>query len=260
MKKTIFFLLSIITMCVCGQSGQKKSDGNVSVTDTLVKKEPVLPVIDPKDSLKIRYIPAKVKMDRKTLQHQKLCMEKWETAVMENRQEDVIKALENAARYKNGEACYRLGEIYKSGEGIRPDLLKADSLFYYSAVYGYKPGVDWLNSGEGVFMPDGEISMPEFPGGEEALKKYIYAKTEETFDDGSGSLGFQGRVIVRFIIEKDGSIKYAKVIQNTTPTYMFLERVIPIFFKNMPKWKPATWQGQSVRSFMTCPVIIKLMM
>ena len=110
-------------------------------------------------------------------------------------------------------------------------------------------------------MPGDEgLTEAEFPGGEEALKKYIYAKTEETFDDGSGSLGFQGRVIVRFIIEKDGSIKYAKVIQNTTPTYMFLERVIPIFFKNMPKWKPATWQGQPVRSFKICPFAIKLMM
>lgn len=64
-------------------------------------------------------------------------MKKWKTAVKGNRQKEAIEALEKAARYNSGEACYKLGEIYKSN-----DRIKSDSLFYFSTIYGYKPGIE----------------------------------------------------------------------------------------------------------------------
>lgn len=257
MKKTIFFLICIITFCACGQALQKKSDSNTTVADTTVKNGPELPVIDPTDSLKIRYIPEKVKISRKTLQQQRIWMEAWKTAVKENRQEDAFEALEKAASYDSGEACYKLAKLYKTGNEVKKDQIKSDSLFYYSAVYGYKPGIEWLNSGEGAFMLGAEIPVPQFPGGERALMQYIRDKTKETFKSSNGMVEFQGRVIVLFIVEKDGSIQHAKVVRNSY--YGSIEKDVIDIIKNMPKWKPATWQGQPVRSFFICPVVIKLM-
>lgn len=255
MKKIILSLAFITGGCGYSLSA---TDNYVEYTALLTQVDSIPSVSEQNDTLKIKYIPQKKQMSPDTLQLQKEWMEKWETAVKKNNQKEAIEALEKAAHYNNGEACYKLGEIYKSGKDAKKDQVKSDSLFFYSAVYGYKPGIEWLNSGEGVFMPGGEISMPQFPGGDEALRKYIYDKTGETFDDGSGSLGFQGRFAVMVIIEKDGSTKFAKVIKK--PHYEYIEKGLSNMFKNMPKWKPATWQGQPVRSFMICPFIIKLMM
>lgn len=99
--------------------------------------------------------------------------------------------------------------------------------------------------------------MPEYLEGEQALKNYIYEKAREMFMDNYGSMPFQDKFTAKIIIERDGSVKYVKMINNK---YLIYEKYLADIFRSMPKWKPALWEGQSVRSFMVCHFIIKLMM
>lgn len=73
--------------------------------------------------------------------------------------------------------------------------------------------------------------QPEFPGGMKAFSDYI--KRALKFPDGKR---LNGRVVVTFIVEKDGSIKEAKAVQKLSPRYdAEAVRVV----KASPKWIPA---------------------
>lgn len=88
-----------------------------------------------------------------------------------------------------------------------------------------------------------------FPGGDEALysflcNKVIYPKTARNF-------GHQGKVIVGFDVEKDGTISNIKVEKNSWPELdSEAVRVVSL----MPKWKPATIKVEIVRSYYRLPV------
>ena len=78
----------------------------------------------------------------------------------------------------------------------------------------------------------GEI-MPQFPGGEAALWDYI--KKNLRYPQEAKKKGIQGRVIVRFIIETDGSISDVKVVKSVDS---LLNNEAVRIVKSMPKWKP----------------------
>jgi len=87
----------------------------------------------------------------------------------------------------------------------------------------------------------------EYIGGETALNKYISQNIEVPND-----LDWSGRLVVQFIIEKDGSVNDVEVKGNC-PSY-FKNSIINTF-KKMPKWKPAqTSEGTSVRSQKQIPL------
>ena len=94
-----------------------------------------------------------------------------------------------------------------------------------------------------------------FPGGNEALcsflcNKVIYPKTARNF-------GHQGKVIVGFDVEKDGTISNIKVEKNSWPELdSEAVRVVSL----MPKWKPATiiGSGEPVRTHMAMPINFQL--
>ncbi len=63
-----------------------------------------------------------------------------------------------------------------------------------------------------------------------------------------------GRLIVRFIIEKDGSITHVKLetkLPKCEPCNQDAIRVV----KNMPKWKPASSDGKAVRTYVRLPIV-----
>ena len=78
----------------------------------------------------------------------------------------------------------------------------------------------------------GEI-MPQFPGGDGALLDYI--KKNLRYPTEAKNKGIQGRVIVRFCIETDGSISDVKVVK---PVDSLLNNEAVRIVKSMPKWKP----------------------
>ena len=67
--------------------------------------------------------------------------------------------------------------------------------------------------------------------------------------------GVQGKVSVKFVIEKDGSIADPVVVRGVDP---YLDKEALRVVKSMPKWKPGKQRGKPVRVSYTVPVIFKL--
>lgn len=93
----------------------------------------------------------------------------------------------------------------------------------------------------------------EFPGGQAALMKWLsqnvrYPETAQQND-------VQGRVIVKFVVEKDGSIGAATILKGVDKD---LDREALRVVKKMPKWQPGKNNGVAVRSYFNLPVVFKL--
>ena len=97
-------------------------------------------------------------------------------------------------------------------------------------------------------------SMPEFPGGQQEMMKYI-AETIK-YPVIAQENGIQGRVICQFVIEKDGRVTDIQVVRSSGDASLDkeAERVI----KTMPKWKPGKQRGKPVRVKYTIPVSFRL--
>ena len=95
--------------------------------------------------------------------------------------------------------------------------------------------------------------MPEFPGGIGECLKFLGKNIKYPVE--AQQAGAQGKVIVQFVVEKDGSIANPKVVRSIDPNLDGEAiRVISI----MPKWKPGMQKGQPVRVKYTVPVTFRL--
>ena len=97
-------------------------------------------------------------------------------------------------------------------------------------------------------------SMPEFPGGQQALFKYLSENVK--YPVIAQENGIQGRVICQFVVNKDGSIVDVEVVRSGGDPSLDKEAVRVI--KTMPKWKPGKQRGKPVRVKYTVPVNFKL--
>ena len=95
--------------------------------------------------------------------------------------------------------------------------------------------------------------MPYFPGGTNALLAYLEENIK--YPEDCEEVCVQGRVVVSFVVEKDGSISDAKVVRSVYPS---LDEEALRVVNGMPKWRPGKHNGQSVRTKYTIPVIFRL--
>ena len=91
--------------------------------------------------------------------------------------------------------------------------------------------------------------MPEFPGGMEALNTYL--RNNIRYPQEAQKAGIQGRVVIEFVISKDGSITDAEVVESVDPQ---LDAEGLRLIKNMPRWKPGMRKGQVIRVKQTLPI------
>ena len=94
--------------------------------------------------------------------------------------------------------------------------------------------------------------MPQFPGGDEAMMKFIQENT--VYPENAKKKGIGGKTFVAFTIEKDGSITDVKVLRGCDKE-CDAEAVRVV--KSMPKWKPGKVKGQPVRVNFTMPFVFK---
>lgn len=94
--------------------------------------------------------------------------------------------------------------------------------------------------------------VPSFPGGEAQLYKFIADNIHYPAE--AVKSGAQGRVVVQFEVESDGSLGNFTVIQSVSPE-LDAEAIATI--KKMPKWIPATIDGKAVKSTMSIPITFK---
>ena len=93
----------------------------------------------------------------------------------------------------------------------------------------------------------------EFPGGDRVLLDFL--KSNLVYPKVAQDSSIQGRVIVRFTIEKDGSITDVEVVRGVHPA---LDEEAVRVVNMMPKWKPGTQMGDTVRTKFTLPVLFKI--
>ena len=98
-----------------------------------------------------------------------------------------------------------------------------------------------------------KVVMPEFPGGAAECFKFLAKNIR--YPKNAQKNGVQGRVILQFVVDKDGSIDNIKVVRGISwDLNDEAKRVV----KKMPKWKPGTIGGEPARILFTLPIVFRL--
>ena len=101
-----------------------------------------------------------------------------------------------------------------------------------------------------IFVPI--ENMPQFPGGEMALMKYL---SQIKYPDMEREVGIQGTVYIGFVVEKDGSISHVEVKRGVSEG---LDEEAMKVIRKMPKWQPGMQRNKPVRVYYTLPIRFKL--
>ena len=95
--------------------------------------------------------------------------------------------------------------------------------------------------------------MPEFPGGQQELMNFLMKNVK--YPKVAQDKGTQGRVILQFVVNKDGSVVEPTVVKSVSPE---LDQEALRVIKMMPKWQPGKQNGEVVRVKYTIPVSFRL--
>jgi len=95
--------------------------------------------------------------------------------------------------------------------------------------------------------------MPMFPGGQKALMEYLAANVQ--YPESMGDTCAQGRVVVSFVVERNGSIAEPKVVKSVHPA---LDEEALRVVNAMPKWIPGSQNGERVRTKYTIPITFRI--
>ena len=95
--------------------------------------------------------------------------------------------------------------------------------------------------------------MPQYPGGQAALFEYLQKNVKYPADAEKKKV--EGRVLVTFVVNTDGSITDIEVVRKTFPS---LDAEAVRVISGMPRWKPGEQKGQKVRVKYTVPLTFRL--
>ena len=95
--------------------------------------------------------------------------------------------------------------------------------------------------------------MPEYPGGQAALFEYLQKNVKYPADAEKKKV--EGRVLVTFVVNTDGSITDIEVVRKTFPS---LDAEAVRVISGMPRWKPGEQKVQKVRVKYTVPLTFRL--
>lgn len=96
-------------------------------------------------------------------------------------------------------------------------------------------------------------TMPEFPGGDADMFRWISRNIR--YPEQAAKNNIQGRVTLQFVVEKDGSVGDVKIVRGVDPE---LDAEAVRVVKTLPKFKPATMNGEPVRVWYAFPIMFKL--
>ncbi len=95
--------------------------------------------------------------------------------------------------------------------------------------------------------------MPEYPGGEEAMMKFIQKNIQ--YPDMERENDIQGRVVVGFVVNEDGSLQDVSVKKGVSSG---IDKEALRVVRLLPKFKPGKQQGKAVRVQFVLPIMFKL--
>lgn len=150
----------------------------------------------------------------------------------------MVSNIESVAR-EIGEQIPEVAEVQQKAEQAAEEKVKT------------KPQTDTTKKKKTwVCMPE---TMPQFPGGKLMLMKYLADNIK--YPASAVKAKKQGRVIVTFIVQKDGSVTHAKIAKSIDPE---LDAEALRIVKGMPKWTPGTQNGKPVSVRYMVPVKFSL--
>jgi protein TonB len=193
------------------------------------KKEPVKPKIEPKKEIPVARETQK--FTAPVIKKDELVKEENQVKQMDKLDEKVAVGTENKEGTKD-----------RLAEAVRSDIAVAAP----PPPPAPKPEVS-----NKVF--DVVEEMPHFPGGAAALKAFLSSNTK--YPVVAQENGVQGRVIVSFVVERDGSITDVRVVRSVDPS---LDREASRVVRSMPRWSPGKQNGSAVRVKYTVPVVFRL--
>ena len=193
------------------------------------KKEPVKPKIEPKKEIPVARETQK--FTAPVIKKDELVKEENQVKQMDKLDDKVAVGTENKEGVKD-----------RTVEAVRNDIAVAAP----PPPPAPKPEVS-----NKVF--DVVEEMPSFPGGQGALMSFLSSNIK--YPVVAQENGVQGRVIVGFVVERDGSITDVKVMRSVDPS---LDREAQRVVRAMPRWKPGKQNGSAVRVKYTVPVVFRL--
>ena len=158
-------------------------------------------------------------------------------------------------RGKDGVILVTLKRDQDTTASAKGDEVKYGTQLPETTVISYVP-----DGAEPYALPQGQDPvyevcevLPEFPGGESAMQNFLHENVK--YPQEAQANGIQGRVVVSFVVEKDGTITDAHAVQSVDP---FLDAEALRVVSLMPKWKPGKKDGKPVRVKFTIPLTFKL--
>ena len=117
----------------------------------------------------------------------------------------------------------------------------------------FDEGEEVIEQSESDKVFDVVDKMPSFPGGQGAM--YDFMARNIQYPKVAEENGVQGRVIVTFIVKKDGSLSDVRVAKSVDPA---LDKEAVRLVKSMPKWSPGIREGKYVNVKFTLPVTFRI--
>ncbi len=172
----------------------------------------------------------------------------------------VEKLDEGVKIYGSREDIARINALLSSGN--YDILTSCDSSPRAQLILRKKPAASMPEvqetSHDGSGIEESEIffvveEMPEFPGGETALREYIARSIQ--YPAMAIDKGIQGKVYISFVVASDGSVRNAKVARGVAP---MLDKEALRVVNSLPRWKPGKQRGKAVNVSYTIPISFAL--
>ena len=230
-------IAAIFAIAYANLAIQNAMKQNVSVeTDVELSK-----LAQKKEAKVERKEPIKVEMEQKVVEKVKSSVKFTAPEIKKDdevKPEDELKSQDDLSKTNTAIGAFDV----KGNDEAEGEVLKAKEVV-----------VDEKPKEEETKVFDVVEQMPQFPGGPNALFEYLSKNIK--YPVVAEENGIQGRVIVTFVVERDGSITDVKVAKSVDPS---LDKEAMRVVKSMPHWIPGKQNGSAVRVKYTVPVTFRL--
>ena len=125
------------------------------------------------------------------------------------------------------------------------------TLLSFTQLIAQKADTDTvIIANEDTLICNFDYHVPQFPGGNLALKNYIVEHIQYPQE-----ADIEGTVIIKFIIEKDGSVSNVTIFRGIDP---LADSEAVRVVRTLPKFKPGTVSGKPAKFWYTIPVVFKI--
>ncbi len=243
-KRNVISIIAVITLAVLCQIGltiKKAADAEAARRAAMTQAVELSQLEQPKKKAEVKQKQIKVEPERVVEQVKSSI--KFTAPVIkkdsEVKPEDELKTQDQLMETKTAIGSFDVkgnddanGEVLKAKEVIaQPEPPKVEETKVFDVVE----------------------QMPSFPGGPAALMTYLSQNTK--YPVVAQENGVQGRVVVSFVVERDGSITDVRVVRSVDPS---LDKEATRVVKSMPNWIPGKQNGSTVRVKYNVPVSFKL--